>query len=108
MRRLSPRAELLLWIVGQNTERDWSTGELKRFFVPHASQYFYRPSPDKPLGYTYISGSGDANALKGLARRGLIERPRTSLSGEYIYALTEDGLKYLADSGIEERFGGRE
>lgn len=100
--KLSERASLLLWIVAKNTERNWETGELSRFFLPHAKQYFYNDNGKQT--WTYISGAGDANALKGLERKGLIEIPKTNILGGYIYALTEDGLLALEELGLNKRF----
>ena len=88
--KLSERAKLLLSLVDNACEVDWTTGEVHRFFVPQAREYHL---PDG--GFTYISGAGDANALKGLARKGLIERPLTSLTAEYCYVITEAGRMAL-------------
>jgi len=99
-KKLSERAKVLLWIVAEHTERDWETGELHRFFVPQSDAYFVRRNGR--MDSSYVSGSRDANALKGLERAGLIERPKTSLPNKYVYALTEDGLlavEQLRESG---------
>lgn len=92
MKKLSYRAKVLLWIVDQHTDRDWSTGAVKGFFVPHADLYYGVPGLEDG---TYITGAGDANAFRGLERQGLIERPRTSLPNKYLYMITEDGRKAI-------------
>ncbi len=97
MKKLSHRAKLLLWIVYEHTDKDWSTGELKRFFVPSAYPYSV---PGLDYGTT-VSGSGDAAILRSLERTGLIERPRTNLSQKYVYAITEEGLM-MVESYREE------
>lgn len=101
--KLSDRAQLLLWFVHHNTERNWITGKLGRFFVPFADAYYYRGN-DGLLTFTYISGSGDIASLRKLERLGLIERPETSIRSKYIYALTGAGLKVVTRLGLDERF----
>ncbi len=102
--KLSERAQLLLFFVDQATERDWSTMKLSRFFYPQSGMYHYSIDGGR-REFTYISGSGDANALKGLARKGLIERPKTTLANDYAYALTESGLQWVVANELRERFG---
>ena len=96
--KLSERAKSLLMLIDQNTERN-PDGELKRFWVPSAyTQYFYI---GKELSEIWVQGSGDANALKGLERKGLIKRPNTQLPNKFVYAITEDGR--LAIEQMQER-----
>jgi hypothetical protein len=76
----------------QRTPTDWATGKRKAFWIP-------------PNGYKtdwmedfqanlYVSGSGDAAALRSLERRGLTE-PQKLVA--YAYAITEDGHKAAED-----------
>ena len=104
MKPVSDRTLFLLWVVGQKTERDWSTGKLSNFFVPQNSEIYYHDKGESK--HTYISGSGDASSLRGLEKRGLIERPKTSLPNKYVYALTEKGLQFIVANGLRERFEG--
>jgi hypothetical protein len=91
---VSERAKILLLIVAQHTDRDWSSGEVKSFFVPNPGGYYVNGKQH------FVSGAGDAKILRTLQLKGLIERPKTSLPNKYIYALTEDGL--LVTQGIDE------
>ena len=88
--KLSERAKILLFIVDKHTRKpSEERGGIGRFFVPSPDPYFIGG-----LGgddFTYISGSGDANVLKSLERKGLIERPRTTMAGDYLYQSTESG-----------------
>lgn len=99
MKKISERAMWLLWCIGQATERNWETGELHRYFVPSAKMYHYRDNGHQES--TYISGNGDAKSLKALESRGLIE-PKSI--ADYAYALTEDGLMYIENNRLNERF----
>lgn len=97
--KLSDRAKVLLWIVNDNTERDWSTGKVSRFFVPQpqiGGAYHVRGET------TDVSGASDAAIFKSLEKKGLIERPKTNLGGKYIYMITEEGL--LAIESFRQEF----
>lgn len=99
---MNDRTQFLLWIVIQYTEKDWTTGKLSRFFIPQTSAIYYRDRGSHIT--TYISGSGDASAFRGLERKGLIERPETQLPNNYIYCVTESGLLEAERLGISSRF----
>lgn len=92
--KLSERAKLLLYFIDEAAEKDWGHGVSKSFFVPKSSMYHYYHNNKSQN--TYISGAGDANALKGLERKGLIRRPKTSLPNDYVYETTEDGHALVA------------
>ncbi len=95
-KKLSERALILLSIVDDKTDRDWSTGKQNLFFVPTTGTYYPRVrGKDYP---TQVSGAGDAAAFKSLERRGLIERPSTRMSGDYIYAITEEGRMVIENN----------
>lgn len=85
--KLSHRAKVLLLLVDDHTEKDWTTGKLTRFFVPSA----YAEYPDWSKDSVWVSGAGDANTFKGLENKGLIKRPRTELPNKYVYEITEEG-----------------
>lgn len=87
--KLSERALILLKIVDDKTDRNWVTGELYLFFVPSIGAYYVNLRGKEVR--THVSGAGDARAFKALEARGLIERPKTSMRGDYIYAITEAG-----------------
>lgn len=91
-KRLSDRALLLLRLVASRTDRDWGTGEVRRYFVPNA-RTMYLTLPTREVVSVSVGGSGDAAALKSLERRGLIE-PKPVAA--YAYALTEEGHLFLA------------
>lgn len=103
--KLSDRAQFLLWLVAQRTDKNWSTGELKSLFVPPRqtgySIYYYDNGTQCSCD---IRGSGDANAFKGLERKGFIERPKTTLPNDYVYIVTEAGLLVIEQLGLNERF----
>ena len=98
-KKISERAQLLLYFVDDSTIRDWGTGELKRYFVPGFGMYHYFNNGKSD--FTYISGSGDANILKSLERRGYIEKQPAA---DYSYALTEEGLQFVVENKIREKF----
>ena len=71
---LSKRAKELLLLVDKRTDRDWDTGQIRRYFVP--------------LCRDNVSGAGDARCLQSLEAKGLIE-PMKLVA--YSYAITEEG-----------------
>ena len=94
---MKDRAMKLLILIDEHTKRA-EDGTLERFWIPSAyTQYIhfsrYDASGHLPEDITAIgvSGSGDAARLKFLERHGYISRPKTSLNGPYIYAITEEG-----------------
>lgn len=91
MKKLSHRAKLLLLLVDQRTARH-PDGSLSRFYYPSARDEYLHHRDGSCLKNTlWIHGAGDANCFKGLKNAGLIERPDTTLPGEYIYNITEEG-----------------
>lgn len=115
--KLSTRARELLLLIDLHSERNWETGEIEHFWVPSAyTQYLtlkgneLRPQLNhdmlRAMGVRYeidVDGGGDAACLKGLEKKRLIERPRTSLSGKYIYVITELGRCICEDMMDEAR-----
>lgn len=101
LKGLSERALLLLRLVASRTDRDWGTGEVRRFYVPGARTE-YVTLPGGKLVDIDVGGSGDAMALKALERRGLIEPRRTAA---YSYALTEEGRLALTRLDEQEEGG---
>lgn len=90
-KKLSERAVLLLRLVADRTDRDWSTGEVKRYFVPqHDAAYLELPSGD--VVSVWVHGGSDAAVFRSLERRGFVE-PRPV--APYSYALTEEGHLFL-------------
>lgn len=80
---LSYRAQCLLLLVASKTEKDWTTGDVKSYYVPS-------PNPEycglkEPV---CVHGGGDARIFKSLVSRGLMERPRGCAGG---FAITEEG-----------------
>lgn len=99
--KLSPRQWFCLHIIAECTDRDWSTGEIHRYFVPMAPTRASSACMVSGPG-SAISGSSDAASLRALARRGLIERPRgCEHPNPYCFALTEDG--HMAIERAKER-----
>ena len=91
MRKISKRAQELLLLVEQQTEMDWETGTLTRYYIPRGEEEYVTRCGGS-IGY--VSGSGDASIFRALEKAGLIrhvQRP-SGMSGKYDYALTEDGL----------------
>mgnify|MGYP000928070786 CR=1 FL=1 len=93
--KLSERALLLLRLIDENTEQDWSTGQLHRYWVPSDKAYYvtwYK-------GPICVGGGSDAAVLRSLARKGLIERPRgCTIPNPYAYAVTEDGHRVIQET----------
>lgn len=87
--QLSDRAAILLCLINDHTERG-EDGKLTGFWVPRASRY----GQTCPMlgGRIYVSGSGDAGALRALERRGLTRRREVSA---YSYSVTEDGILHI-------------
>jgi hypothetical protein len=94
-RGLSERALILLKVVDDHTDRDWSTGEIRLFYVPRTAPHYVNVRGQETA--VHVSGAGDVAAFKALVRRGLIERPRTAMRSDYLYAITEDGRRVLED-----------
>lgn len=92
-KKLSERAVLLLRLVADRTDRDWSTGEVKRYFVPqHDPSYLQLPSGE--VVSVWVHGGSDAAAFRSLESRGLIQ-DKSGPCGRYCYALTEEGHLFL-------------
>ena len=95
-KKLSERALILLAVIDNHTDRDWTTGEIRLFYVPGVSAvYVTVGGEDRRI---FVSGSGDARILTMLRDRGLIERPKTSLRSDFVYAITEDGRRTIEDN----------
>ncbi len=103
--KLSDRAIVLLKIVDEATDKDWASGKLSRYFVPQPPMFgtYFFTFRGKKFD-TMVSGSGDANALKGLERKGLIERPRNCPLGPYCYAITEEGRILMESDEVRQLF----
>lgn len=95
--KLSYRAKLLLLLIDHKCDVDWTTGEIKRFYVPSPNFEYGVPGlpPKQQEEGVWVQGAGDANAFKGLERRGLIRRPKTTLPNKYVYVITEDGRRVV-------------
>ena len=100
IKKLSERTKVLLWLINHRTERN-DKGELQSFFVPRADPELI-PGVVESI---WVSGGGDASALSGMERAGLIERPQTTLPNKYVYVITEDGL--LAVETFRQEFEDR-
>jgi hypothetical protein len=88
MKKLSERAQILLAVVCEHTEYG-EDGFLSRYFVPKGNGQEWCEAINE---HVWVQGSGDASALKGLERRGLIERPPgCTIPNPYCYMATEDG-----------------
>jgi len=89
--RLSERAMLLLLLIDQETERDWTNGQFHHYWIPGDR---YKPVHIYTLNSREITvgGASDARILKSLESKGLIERPKGTPDGyPYAYGATEDG-----------------
>ncbi len=86
-RKMKPRTRILLRLVDQRTEFK-PDGSLARYFVPNV--YEEHVGSDRIL----VSGSQDANALRGLERAGLVTPMRRT--GAYSYAITAEGRAVVA------------
>lgn len=80
--KLSDRARELLLIIDRKTDRDFLNKTIDRYYCP--------------MTYGGVSGAGDANCLRGLERKGLIERMPV---GDYSYAITEEGRLIAQEIG---------
>ena len=80
--KLSCRAKELLLLIDHKTDRDFSSKTIDRYYIP--------------IGGDGVWGAGDANCLRGLERKGLIERMPV---GDYSYAITEEGRLIAQEVG---------
>jgi hypothetical protein len=93
--KLSERALILLKIVDDHTDRDLSTGEIRLFYVPRVSPHHVNLRGQEIQ--VHVSGAGDARAFRALEHRRLVERPKTSMFGDYLYAITAEGRRVLEE-----------
>lgn len=101
--KLSDRARVLLLAVYEETDRDWTSGELRSYFVPSPRGNWVESLRD----HIMVQGT-DAQILKSLHRKGLTEqttRMRENVHA-YSYALTEDGLQVVEAIRDELRASG--
>lgn len=87
--RLSETAKYLLTIIAENTERDWSTLEIKRLWWAGSNEEWSNILHDRVI----IGGGGQVRTLESMVNKGLIERPKSESLWKHRYALTEDGLQ---------------
>lgn len=93
---LSWTAKALLALIVERTEHDGNGGITAYWYASRHSEWV-------SIMNTFISigGAGDASALRGLERRGLIERPSgTQITNNYVYQATELGM--MAFEGFRE------
>lgn len=94
--RMSQAASLLLRLIDQKTERD-ASGNLTRYWCPQEKPEYVRLRNGRRIDGVSDQesirpwGMGDASALRSLATKGLIVRPRSTQLGAYTYAITEAG-----------------
>ena len=91
MSKLSPRASMLLALIRARTDKDWTTGELRRYWVPSA----YPEYIDGQAEPVFVRGAGDMACLKSLEAKYLIRHPRNTPHTVSAYEITEDGLLAL-------------
>ena len=87
--KLSYRAQLLLRVVDNCSDVEWSTGEVRRVFTPSEGT-FYVTGPKGDDVRVHVSGSVAAAALKALESRGLIASRKLGLP-LHCYVITEAG-----------------
>lgn len=96
--RLSHRAMMLLALINSRTEWEGDErpgGVLKCYWVPQKDeQYVENPLTGKPES-VWVSGSGDAASLKGLASKGLIKFIKRESMNPYSCATTEEGIRVI-------------
>jgi hypothetical protein len=103
------RALQLLILVDDHTKRA-PDGAIEMFWIPRERPQYINFSKYDASGHLAetelmaidVGGSGDAAILKSLERKGLLQRPKTTLLNRYIYAITEDGRREVENyrSGI--------
>lgn len=89
--KLSPRALVLLQLVADYTKPiDLGGGKKgESFFFPNHKS-MYSPTFKETV---YVDGAGDASALKGLERKGFVEK--ASKDWKYAYRITAEGRREL-------------
>lgn len=93
-KRLSPRAVELLTLIRDHTDKDWTTGTLRSYWLPTTNR---TGDWSETLGrFLHVSGPGDATCLRALARKGLIRHP-PGAPADFAYEITEEGLLALAE-----------
>lgn len=86
--KLSWTAKTLLALIVERTVRD-DQGNITRYWVPTDKHDFINILRDN----IFIYGGSTVSSLKGLAAKGLIERPRgAARSQPYAYQSTEAGM----------------
>lgn len=93
--KLTDQQKRYLLLIDQRTEMNWETGECNRFWVPPRG--LKRDKIEVLDGYEYVDGSGVAQTLKALERRGLTERKSIGGVSDYYYRITELGHKHAQD-----------
>lgn len=91
MKRLSNRAQTLLRLIASRSDVDWTTGSVSGYWIPQAKSEYLLLGHGFPLEEVYVSGPGDAAALRCLETRGLTRRP-SGAAVKFAYVITEDGL----------------